>query len=278
MIYLLSKLFTGLFLLPGLIVTSLLAAAWFVRHRVRRLLAALALGLYFLSIHPVADRMLASYEEPFRGKLVPLFADAVVSLGGGNIRGNPLPLVDEAFKRHIYGLALAKERDIPLIVSGTGDEGYDEYQGLLDTMRAVRPLLKADDFNLSDTYVDHYAVVPETKSADTYENALFTAKLIGKKDPVVIVVTSAYHMKRALRLFRLAGIWNVYPAAVNFYTEPRAYKWSDFLPSMDALMNSYRAMHEFFGMAKVKMRVAKYRIRDKIGRALGQKPDPTRRY
>ncbi|WP_353661526.1 YdcF family protein [Hydrogenimonas sp. SS33] len=259
MIHLLSKLFTALLLPPGLFVTLLAILAFLTRKGVRYTLAAAAFFLYLISIHPVADRLLEHYEAPYRHTALPSRADAVVSLGGGNIRGNPIPLVDETFKRHIYGMAIAKRLDIPLIVSGNGDDGYNEYLGLLDSLERLRPLLKPGGFNTSRRYVDRFAIIPETRSSDTYENARFSLKLIPKKDPVLIVVTSAYHMTRALRLFRLAGVKNVYPAAVNFYSlaDTRPFGPRDFFPSMEALQNSYRALHEFFGLVKVKMRELK---------------------
>ena len=260
MIYVLSKLFTALLLPPGLFVLILAVLAVRVRRH-RAILASAAALLYLLSVRPVGDWLLSHYEAPYRHTVLPIRADAVVTLGGGNIRGNPLPLVDEAFKRHIYGLAIAKRMDIPVIVSGTGDEGYNEYLGLMDTLAALRPLLKEEDFVVSRSYVGHYAIIPETESADTYENARNSVRIVGKHDPALIVVTSAYHMKRALRLFRLAGVRRVHPAAVNFYTQPGIpLQWTDLFPSMSALDNSYRAIHEFFGGLKVSLREWKKKI------------------
>ena len=255
MIYALSKLFTALFLPPGIFIVILGVCAVLVK-RYRLLLAASALLLYALSIHPVADRLLASYEEPFRATELPPRADAVVSLGGGNMRLNPIPLVDEAFKRHIYALTLAKKIDAPLIVSGSGERGYNEYLALIDSLKSLEPTLSEQLIEECDAGLSRFCIAPETRSSDTYENAKLSAQILQKSDPAVVVVTSAYHMKRAIALFRLAGIKRVYPAAVNFYVDrsKRGFEAKDLLPSVWALLNSYRAMHEFFGMVKVKLR------------------------
>lgn len=254
MIFAISKLFTAFLLPPGLFITLLAALSLFSK-RFRKVFAAAAALLYLLSIHPVADRLLANYEEPYRGLPLPDRADAVVTLGGGNMRGNPIPLVDEAFKRHIYGLAIAKEMDIPVIVTGTGERGYNEFLALIDSIKALKPLFN-EELPLTSEFRENFCVIGETESADTYENAHNAAKIIGKDDPAVVVVTSAYHMRRAVALFHLAGIKNVHPAAVNFYIDPskKEFEAKDLLPSMWALLNSYRALHEFFGMAKVKIR------------------------
>jgi uncharacterized SAM-binding protein YcdF (DUF218 family) len=255
MIYLLSKIFTALLLPPGLFVTIAALLAWFARSWVRRGLATFALFLYLLSIHPVADNLLLPFEAPFRHTTLPAKANAVVTLGGGNMRGNPIPLVDESFKRAIYGMAIGKSLDIPVIVSGNGDRGYDEFHALLDSLKALNPIL-CDEINVSKTPVGHFALIPETRSRDTYENAVLTREMLGKENPTLIVVTSAYHMRRALMLFRHAGVRHLYPAAVNFYIDPSktSYEIQDYMPSMWALLNSYRAMHEFFGIVKVKLR------------------------
>ncbi len=255
MIYAISKLFTALFLPPGIFILILGICAVFVK-RYRWLLAGSALLLYALSIHPVADRLLAHYEDPFINTPLPSRADAVVSLGGGSMQPNPIPLVDEAFKRHIYGLVLAKKMDIPLIVSGTGERGYNEYLALIDSLETLKPIVSQQLSNSCETELSHFCIIPETRSSDTYENAKLSAEILQKKDPAIVVVTSAYHMKRALALFHLAGIKRVYPAAVNFYIDrsKRGLEAKDLLPSVWALLNSYRAIHEFFGMAKVKLR------------------------
>ncbi len=254
MIFSISKIFTAFILPPGFFILILALCSIFIK-RARLPLGLAAAFLYLISINPVADKMLSYYEDPFRSQTIPQKANAVVTLGGGNIEGNPIPLVDESFKRHIYGLSIAKKLDIPVIVSGRGDEGYNEFLGLLDTLRALDPIV-AKEMNVSKGYVEHFAIIPETESADTYENAKNAVSIIGKEDPAIIVVTSAYHMKRALRLFRLAGVKNLYPAAVNFYINrgKSSYDWRDFLPSIEALSNSYRAMHEFFGLIKVRLR------------------------
>ncbi|WP_457598927.1 YdcF family protein [Hydrogenimonas sp.] len=253
MIYLLSKLFTALLLPPGLFITVLALLALYIKQA-RRILGVAALFLYVLSIHPVADRLLAHYEEPFRHTTLPADADAVVVLGGGNIRGNPIPLTDEALKRSLYGLSIAKERDIPLIISGSGEEGYNEFQGLVDSLERLDPLLCAD-LPISHPYAPGFRIIGETESADTYENARLTRQMIPKERPTLIIVTSAYHMKRALMLFRLAGIEDIHPAAVNFYVEEKSgIEARDLLPSIWAFLNSYRALHEFFGIVKVEAR------------------------
>jgi uncharacterized SAM-binding protein YcdF (DUF218 family) len=50
------------------------------------------------------------------------------------------------------------------------------------------------------------AIVLENRSRDTHENALFTAQLLRNDPRGKVLLTSDYHMFRALRAFRKAGL------------------------------------------------------------------------
>jgi uncharacterized SAM-binding protein YcdF (DUF218 family) len=65
----------------------------------------------------------------------------------------------------------------------------------------------------------HYErVILEEKARNTYENALFCKKLVGSIEPGHwILITSAWHMPRAVGVFRKAG-WEVIPYPVDFKT------------------------------------------------------------
>lgn len=252
MIFAISKLFTALLLPPGLFATlAAVMAAFFKRARIPLLF--LAATIYLLSIRPVGDGLLAPYEAPYRDLPIPGHADLVVSLGGGTNPIDPLFMNGETFKRHIYALELAKERNIPLVVTGFGSRhGFGDAVALQKAANRLHALMQPPP--VAEHYVRTFVLIPETKSEDTYQNALFTRRLIPQKDPEIVLVTSAYHMKRSIRLFHLAGIRKIHPAAVNFYVKPDSYDWLDFLPSLSAFKNSYRALHEFFGNVKVDMR------------------------
>jgi len=67
----------------------------------------------------------------------------------------------------------------------------------------------------------------ENQSRNTAENALFAARLPGV-DPQAgwLLVTSAWHMPRALAAFERAG-WRAYPWPVDYNGDPDA-SWSDY--------------------------------------------------
>ena len=249
-LYVISKILTAFLLPPGLFITLLLVGSIFLQKG-RKLLWALGGSIYLLSINPVANGLLLPLEAPYRHEVLPERVDAVVMLGGGVVEGSQkLPLSDEAFKRALYALSLAKRFDRPLVVSGGGlnEARYSEVQGFFDTLKDLEPLTgplpKRCPF-----YVRRFCILPEERSLDTAQNALYTKRLLpdGAK---ILLVSSAYHLKRATALFALQEI-NVVPAATDFFVEERPLNWLDLLPNIGALHNSYRALHEYAGMLKV---------------------------
>ncbi|WP_456449041.1 YdcF family protein [Hydrogenimonas sp.] len=251
MIYPVSKLFTAFFLPPGLFIVFLAGAALFVR-RWRFLFLSFAALFYFLSLEPVADTLLEPFEAPWRHNALPDEVDAVVMLGGGAVRGSPVfPLRNAAFKRGVYALTLARSYDRPLVVSGAGSPGYAEGDAFLDSLRTMAPIL-AFSPEVLDTYEKRFSILLERKSLDTYQNISFVKKLL-PPDSKILVVTSAYHMKRAMRLCDHIGL-DAEAAATDFHVSKEPYDLYDLLPKIDALHNSYRALHETFGLVKVFMR------------------------
>lgn len=72
---------------------------------------------------------------------------------------------------------------------------------------------------------DSSRVTFETKSGNTYENAVFSYEMIQpNKTDRWVLVTSAVHMPRAVGLFRQAG-WNVLPYPVDYHTSG-TFQWS----------------------------------------------------
>jgi len=82
-------------------------------------------------------------------------------------------------------------------------------------------------------------------SRTTRENARFAARLSGS--PSVILVTSAYHMPRAVLSFRKEGV-SVLPAPTDYKANRSPYTIADFLPTSEAFANSYKALHEYLGL------------------------------
>jgi len=129
--------------------------------------------------------------------------DIIVILGGG-VYGNG-ELSEDTFKRAVKGYLIYKETGLPVVVSG----------GKLNEKMPFEADILAN--TLIQLGVDNKSIFKDKDSRDTIENAQFTKKILEEHHfKSVILVTSAYHMKRSLYLFRKVGIENVCPQATDF--------------------------------------------------------------
>jgi uncharacterized SAM-binding protein YcdF (DUF218 family) len=236
--YIISKLFTYIFLPPGIFVIILFLAGFYSK-KLKSLFFSSALLLWALSSDYVSDALLYPLEYNYtEDNTIP---KAVVVLGGGANPNDILKTSPEAFKREIYAVILSKKHNLPFIFSGGGLNIPEA-----ECVKKDLDLLKKN-FNLNiKTYF-------ENRSLNTYQNAKYTSELFTKlKIPKKIyLVTSAYHMKRSLILFKKFGFETV-PEPVGYYYKGRYNVWSIF-PKMGNLYRSYKALHEYFGILSLKL-------------------------
>ncbi|HEV2303618.1 MAG TPA: YdcF family protein [Stellaceae bacterium] len=91
-------------------------------------------------------------------------------------------------------------------------------------------------------------IVLEEKSRSTHENARFGKRLLQPKPAENwIVVTSAFHMPRAVGCFRAVG-WPVIPYPVDFTVDPGTV-WRPDFSLLDGLTTSTTAGKEWVGLA-----------------------------
>ena len=92
--------------------------------------------------------------------------------------------------------------------------------------------------------VPREALVVDTGAWDTDDEARIFGKIVGKQP--FALVTSAWHMPRAIRYFQSRGL-NPVACPCEFRTNrpPLWYSW--FWPSADALLMSTQAIHEYIG-------------------------------
>lgn len=97
--------------------------------------------------------------------------------------------------------------------------------------------------------VDSSHIWIDTLSKNTHQNAVETAKIlrqIGFRK--AIIITSAFHMPRALKTFKKQGL-EVVPLSVQFLSNPhRGYNAADFLlPSSEAMFHFDALVKEWVG-------------------------------
>jgi uncharacterized SAM-binding protein YcdF (DUF218 family) len=203
----------------------------------------LALGillLYVLSISPTADLLLRSLEsthEVLSPKMVPRSGTLVVLSGGASATAD-LPtssrLTVGSIKRLLEAVRLYHLMDKPTIVisGGSGNPFVKVSEAVL--MREL----------LLDLGIPAKRIMIEGKSRDTYENGRAVQQLRLKRP--LILVTSAAHMPRALRVFRALGMRPL-PAPSDFRGRLSVDDPLRFFPSAGSLATSTSALYEYLG-------------------------------
>ncbi len=226
---------------PGIFVTLLAASALWHLFKRRRLAAAVHLAagalMWLLSVPPGADFLLRGL-EPY-ADIPSLRGDVIVLLGGGvedgapDFSGTGAPS-DEMWVRIGTAARLQKRLRVPVIVSGGK---------VFPGKGAEAPIVARI---LRDLGVPAGRIVTEERSRDTRENAAYTAEIVrggGYREPVL--VTSAFHMRRAVGEFRRAGL-AVTPFPAGFRTwAGKRYGPEDFLPNPSALQDASMAAREY---------------------------------
>jgi uncharacterized SAM-binding protein YcdF (DUF218 family) len=96
--------------------------------------------------------------------------------------------------------------------------------------------------------VPRHCITLENKSRNTHENAVFSARVLEEKFPgkSYLLVTSAFHMRRAEGCFRKAGV-PVTIYSTDFYSHGRKWTPNQFFPTESALGRWSGIWHEWIG-------------------------------
>lgn len=241
MVYLL-KFGASFFLPPGIFFVLFVVIAVFAYRRGERKIAKaillVTLVFYALSTGIVGDALMRGIESRYSPPTEP-HGDAIVMLGGGATKDTPDidgvgMLTSSPSSRMLTAARLYRVTHLPIVLSGGQvytDSGTEAVIG-----RRV----------LMGLGVDERDIFVETESINTTQNAEYTARIlqgIGAKQPML--VTSAFHMPRAVLCFKNQGIDVVpYPTDFQANRETRDFHYNRLAPSADALLSSTIALRE----------------------------------
>jgi uncharacterized SAM-binding protein YcdF (DUF218 family) len=110
---------------------------------------------------------------------------------------------------------------------------------------------------LESIHVPDSALIIESQSKNTYENAVFTKKILDSLQISgnFLLVTSAYHMPRALAIFKKAGYKNITPYTTNRSSGIRRFSFDHlFIPNPGALFALEFLIHEWIGFITYKLK------------------------
>ena len=241
--FILKKILTPFLMPPGIFIGLLICAGiwlFFKKHwKAGFLNCLIGIFMWLLSLSPVSDTMLRGLESDFK---IPknLHGDVIILLGGGvtdkapDLTGVGAPSGD-MLERTVTAVRIQKRLNVPIIVTG----------GVVFKGKAAEaPIVKRF---LVDLGVPSERVIIEDKARDTIENAKYSKEICeknGYKNP--ILVTSAYHMKRAVLSFKKVDM-DVLPFPAGFRTwENKRYGWESYLPG--GFDGSATAFREYLGL------------------------------
>jgi uncharacterized SAM-binding protein YcdF (DUF218 family) len=219
-----------------------------LRHRwIRRLALSAFLALWLLSMPITANLLLGTLEAwspPPEPAALPRFDAIVVLAGGVRAKGTLRPaheLVDLTRQRTACGADLFLQGLAPKLLLSGGDAAIFGHgpKEAAEMKRWARRL-----------GVPETAILLEDRSRTTYENAVYTKRILG--DASVLLVTSASHLPRATALFRKQGLRvTPYPCGYRVRHRP-ADGWDEltvfhFIPDVWSLDKTTDAVIEMAG-------------------------------
>jgi uncharacterized SAM-binding protein YcdF (DUF218 family) len=200
-----------------------------------------ALLVYLSAVAPVANSLLAPLEDryPPRAEIWGLPVSDIVVLGSPYQPRDGIPITaalgDDGLVRIAEGVRLMHQlHGARLIVSGGASEDQ--------TGAAVGYARFAVELG-----VDPDSIVKLDMALDTKEEAKSIFALLGKSQ--FVLVTSAYHMPRAMRLMELAGARPIAAPTGQLAARRIDFGARAWIPSSTSLRRTEHAIHEYIGLA-----------------------------
>ena len=242
MVYFL-KFCAGWILPPGIFIVLFVAVAyyaWFKRSekKIAAFIFGLTFMLYLLCTSFVAEKFLGNLESVYEPPKTLPDGDVIIMLGGGAMPDAPDvdgkgALCSAPANRLLTVVRLERKLNVPLLLSG-GQVYADSGE---EAKIAKRTLMSLG--------VKESAIILETKSINTAQNARFSAELLREKNfSRPILVTSAFHMKRAVLNFERENIKVIpYPTDYMVSREP-VFHYTKLRPQSEALLQNVTVLQE----------------------------------
>lgn len=243
MYFILSKVLLFVLFPLNWIIVFLLIAIFSKRPKRKKSCFITAAALFVIFSNPLVFYLFAKnwdiYPEPLeKGKVY----SAVIVLGGfsgDDKNGNGV--FNGYSDRFIQGLELKEQNKASyiLISSGNGNLQASSFK----EAAWAKGVLK--EFNLPDS-----AILIEQESRNTFENAAFSKKLLQQKHllPPYLLVTSAWHMRRAQYIFRKEGLQVIARPSGAITGNQKFSFWSSLMPDAGVLSGWTLYLKELVGV------------------------------
>jgi len=222
---------------------GLLAGRLRYRRTAVTLYSLAAIALAISSLTPAGLAMTAFLENRFPRSELPAQVAGIVVLGGAFdtrvARTRGVPELNEAADRVTAALALARKYpDAKVLFSGGVAAVFED---------DIPETEAANDLFLSLGLASERLLL-DSRARDTFENALYTKQLAQPKPGETwLLVTSAYHMPRAVGSFRVAE-FSVLPYPVDYRTPSGTALWRPSSATTRNLEKVHFAIREYLGL------------------------------
>lgn len=241
MFFFLSKVFL-IFILPFTWVIAFLLTALIVKkpHLKRRFLIISAVILLIFSNPFLFNRFANSWDIQPVPLTKPAYSCVIVLGGFSGPDANGNGFFNASADRFIQGLKLVTTGKASHILI-SGGSGF-----LIPGSFRESTFAKAQ---LQQLKVPDSCIIAENKSRNTLENAAFSKILLEEKhlQPPYLLVTSAFHMRRSLGIFKKEKM-DVVPYPCNYLVSRGDFSFTEFIPSSEPLYRWDFYIKEVIGM------------------------------
>jgi uncharacterized SAM-binding protein YcdF (DUF218 family) len=253
--FVLSKLTWGVLSPSNLIIIMMtLATTMLLNNKVRAakwILFPLTIMTFLLMAYPFSDSLISPLENRFsKPDRLPQKIDGIILLGGGEKLKQSLSWhsheLGAAGDRYIAAALLAKHYpEVPIIYSG--GSGLLRFQTDKNEASIAQVIL-------TTIGIAKQRLIIESQSRNTYENFLFLKQKLPKATGQYLLVTSAFHMPRAIGTARKQGI-NVIAYPVDYRSNNIALRQWDFdlfehLKALEPASREWIGLTAYYWMGK----------------------------
>lgn len=244
MIYFIKSLYTVFLLPPGIfiVIFAVLSVYLFIKkNKFYKILSILTLLFYICTTGAFSNAVIRSLEKKHTPPQNPS-GDVIIMLGGGALSDTPGvsgqgSLSGFAANRLITTAQLYKKLNIPIIISG----GQVYTNTGIESHIAKKILISMG--------IPEDMIISEDKSLNTSQNAEYSKKILvkfGFTHP--ILVTSAFHMERAIRQFNKFNV-NVEAYPTDYQTNVTGkFALQDLLPDGSSIEKLSISIKEYLGI------------------------------
>ncbi len=218
------------------------------RTKNKRMTIAFLVILYIFSCPAIINYILKMYEFSTYEIVNAKNYDYGIVLTGGLVNeskslGDNVHLGPQS-DRLWQAAELYKAKKINKIIISGGD-GFHKFDSLIPTEND-----KSRDF-LIKVGVKPEDIIQEKRAVNTHENAKFSKQVLANYNKNVLVITSAFHLKRALACFekeKLKADW----CATSPISDNYKFKLQDLIPSSDTFNDAETIANELVGLIAYK--------------------------